>query len=59
MIEVRCVKCKGLLMKAEAARAEIKCRKCGFTNKIDMMGGFVVLEDPTLPKGDFRILPQK
>ncbi len=34
MIEIRCVKCKRLLMKANHFEGEIKCPKCGYTNKI-------------------------
>jgi len=59
MTEIRCVKCKRLLMVAEAVRGEIKCGKCGFINKVDMMLNFVIIEDPDLPKGEWRILPTK
>jgi len=36
MTEIRCVKCKGMLMKADIkfGTVEIKCRKCGYMNKI-------------------------
>ncbi len=38
MTEIRCVKCRRLLMKAEGllGRAEIKCPKCGYYNSINM-----------------------
>jgi phage FluMu protein Com len=32
MIDIRCVKCKALLMKADKLSAEVKCRKCGYTH---------------------------
>lgn len=39
VVEVRCKKCKGLLMKAEYGEVEIKCRKCGYIN-------YLLLEPP-------------
>jgi len=39
MTEIRCVKCKRLLMKAESIDAEIKCPKCGYVNKILKIDG--------------------
>ena len=33
MTEIRCVKCRRLLMKAKTVDAEIKCPKCGYTQK--------------------------
>lgn len=46
-------------MKAEAVRGEIMCPKCGYINKVDMAFGFVILQDDSLKKGEFRILPSK
>ncbi len=43
-------------MKAEAVRGEIKCGKCGYICRVDMMLGFVLIEDESLPAGKFRIL---
>ncbi len=34
MTEIRCVKCRKLLMKADWIQAEIKCPKCGYINKL-------------------------
>ena len=34
MVDVRCVKCKRLLMKAIIFHGEIKCPKCGYMNNI-------------------------
>ena len=33
MVEIRCKKCKGLLMMADYGSVEIKCRKCGYINR--------------------------
>lgn len=52
MTDIRCVKCNGLLMKAEAVRGEIKCHKCHFINRVDIMFGFAFIQDPDLPKGE-------
>ena len=46
MTEIRCVKCRRLLMKAETAKAEVKCPKCGYLNHLII---FFVTE----PKGNF------
>lgn len=58
MIEVRCVKCKRLLMKAQDSIAEIKCPKCGYINHIVMgqgLCGFISEGGPEpVPKGMFR-----
>jgi hypothetical protein len=32
--EIRCKKCRGLLFKGEYVRIEIKCKKCGYINKL-------------------------
>ena len=34
MPEVRCKKCNGLLFKGKGFDLEIKCRKCGYINKV-------------------------
>jgi len=34
MKEIRCKKCKRLLMKGEVRHIEIKCPKCGYIQKI-------------------------
>lgn len=34
MTEIRCKKCKRLLMKADSVNGEIKCGKCGMVNFI-------------------------
>lgn len=33
--EIRCKRCKRLLMKGEVNGIEIKCPKCGYINKIE------------------------
>jgi iron complex transport system substrate-binding protein len=37
--EIRCKKCKRLLMKGEVQAIEIKCPKCGYVQTIDGKGG--------------------
>lgn len=37
--EIRCKKCKRLLMKGQVKEIEIKCPKCGYVQKIDDKGG--------------------
>jgi phage FluMu protein Com len=37
--EIRCKKCKRLLMKGEVKTIEIKCPKCGYIQKIKDEGG--------------------
>ncbi len=59
MTDIRCPKCNRLLMRAQAVKGEIKCGKCGFICKIDMMLGFAIIEDPELSSGEWRILPNK
>jgi phage FluMu protein Com len=34
MIDIRCMKCKRLLMKAEFVKGQIKCPKCGYIQPI-------------------------
>jgi LSD1 subclass zinc finger protein len=49
MTEVRCVKCRRLLFKAEGSfKTEIKCPKCKYINKISSVG-------TTLSMGDSRV----
>ena len=38
MVEIRCKKCKGLLMMADYGSVEIKCRKCGYINRFVITG---------------------
>ena len=37
--EIRCKKCRRLLMKGEVKEVEIKCPKCGYIQKIGGKGG--------------------
>jgi|YNPBryunderm2012_1023409.scaffolds.fasta_scaffold01287_5 phage FluMu protein Com len=37
--EIRCKKCRRLLMKGEIKAIEIKCPKCGHIQKISARGG--------------------
>lgn len=39
--EIRCKKCRRLLMKGEIKLVEIKCPKCGYIQKIKEKGGEV------------------
>lgn len=35
MTEIRCAKCRRLLMKAEVVKGEIKCPKCGYISQVE------------------------
>lgn len=39
MTEIRCKKCRRLLMKGDVKEVEIKCPKCGYIQRIVEKGG--------------------
>jgi len=47
MTEIRCVKCKRLLLKAFAVDGEIKCGKCGQINYVIMHYGLAASSSAT------------
>ncbi len=56
MKDIHCLKCKGLLFKGKIiGEIEIKCRKCGYLNKIDKLGPFIVRIDDNLKPGEFYL----
>lgn len=60
MTEIRCVKCRRLLMKATRFDGEIKCPKCGYVNNIiipENIAQFIISTDKDLKDGEWYIRP--
>ena len=60
MTEIRCVKCRRLLMKAEnlIGEIEIKCPKCGFIDLVEIKiqdGKYINIVESTIDLIKFRV----